>query len=90
MLQSILVSAIVVVAIVASIFAIWPVVADAPWEDSPSASVPAGKDNRDLRCESALELRNSLLTEAPGRDRSRFSQFDRDLRDAKSGVVRFC
>ena len=56
-------------AVIASIFAIWPVVADAPWEDA----VPEVEESRgdELRCEAALSLKGELeLKRADTRRRS--------------------
>ena len=50
------------VAITASVFAIWPVVADAPWEDS--APVEEDRTNQ-IRCEGALSYRNSIIEAGP-------------------------
>ena len=47
------------IAIVAAVFAIWPVVTDAPWEESAPAVVDDGTD--DVRCEGALSLRASVI-----------------------------
>jgi hypothetical protein len=52
------------VAVTASVFAIWPVVADAPWErdiSPPGVSQPAPtQDLRPLRCQAALDWLNQL------------------------------
>ena len=54
-----------IIAVTASVFAIWPAVADAPWEDdAPAVVVEDGRDV--MRCESALELRDDVL--ADGRE----------------------
>ncbi len=54
------------IAITASVFAIWPVVADAPWQADPVVvEVPVGIDRtNEIRCEQALELRERLLIES--------------------------
>ena len=52
------------IAVTASVFAIWPVVADAPWEDDTPVVVDTDIDA--LRCESALGLRADIL--ADGRE----------------------
>ena len=44
------------IAVTAAVFAIWPAVADAPWEAEPLA-----ENNNAIRCEAALSLRESLL-----------------------------
>ena len=43
---------VLIVAVVASVFAIWPVVADAPWEDE-AAVVTEEAEAPDPRCEAA-------------------------------------
>ena len=48
-----LAAAALTLAIVASVFAIWPVVADAPWEDGTSRT-------DELRCEAALSWKADL------------------------------
>ena len=46
-----------IIAVTASVFAIWPAVADAPWE--------AANSFKELNCEAALDMRNDLVvTEA--------------------------
>ena len=40
------------IAIVAAVFAIWPVVSDAPWEDT---------DTTAIRCEGALDFRELIV-----------------------------
>ena len=47
-----------VIAIVAAVFAIWPVVADAPWEDDAPAPVDR---TAEIRCEGALRFRDTAL-----------------------------
>ena len=44
------------IAVTASVLAIWPTVADAPWEDEMSL--------RELNCEAALGMRNELVVTA--------------------------
>ena len=54
------------VALVAAVFAMWPVVADAPWEQRPQAVQQEESDtNTDRRCDAALQLRDTA-TEAIG------------------------
>ncbi len=61
-----LISALVVtmlVAVTASVFAIWPVVADAPWEDD----VPVADSGDTLRCQGALDYRAAVVANPPMR-----------------------
>ena len=44
---------VLVVAVVASVFAIWPAVADAPWEEKPAVAESAP----DPRCEASLVMK---------------------------------
>ena len=46
------------VAVTASVFAIWPVVADAPWENDTPVVVDR---TAELRCQGALDYRNSII-----------------------------
>lgn len=52
------------VAVTASVFAIWPVVADAPWEDSVSGD--------EVLCQGALDYRAEIAGNPPTR-----AEFDR-------------
>ena len=47
------------IAVTASVFAIWPAVADAPWEDGTPVAVIDGTES--VRCEGALSLRASVI-----------------------------
>ena len=47
------------IAIIAAVFAIWPAVTDAPWEDDAPAAADDGNDA--IRCEGALSLRASVI-----------------------------
>lgn len=49
------------VAVTASVFAIWPVVADAPWEDD----VPVAESSDALRCQGALDYRTAIASNPP-------------------------
>ena len=58
------------VAITASVFAIWPVVADAPWEDKvPVQPTPAGRPTR-----TALEVSQAVQTQIPDWCTNSFNQ----------------
>ena len=46
------------VAVTASVFAIWPAVGDAPWEDEVAVAV---EETTDVRCEGALDLREAVI-----------------------------
>ena len=51
------------VAVTASVFAIWPVVADAPWENE----VPVADRGDTLRCQGALDYRAAIVANPPTR-----------------------
>ena len=53
------------IAVTASVFAIWPVVADAPWEDDTGMAVEDRTD--DVRCQGALDYRTAALANPPTR-----------------------
>lgn len=78
------------IAVTASVFAIWPVVADAPWEDD--VSVPVAVDNtEEILCEGALRLRESA---AEGLGNVTFRAAWRALEDqlerAQREIDRYC
>ena len=95
-----------VIAVVASVFAIWPVVGDAPWEDD----APAVVDDRigdndttsDTRCEGALSLRASVIAAGrlnPGRipvlgeepsNPGGLADYDAQLAKAEREIDRYC
>ncbi len=52
-----------IVAVTAAVFAIWPVVTDAPWEQAQetTASNSSHEPVNELRCEAALELRRTTV-----------------------------
>ena len=81
------------VAVTASVFAIWPVVADAPWEDKP----PTSSSRDEVRCQAALDLRAAILKD--GRDAYRTgvqnpetygNEYRRQLDDATREIARYC
>ena len=84
------------VAVTASVFAIWPVVADAPWEnDAPPVAAPVADDNRDLRCQGALDFRAAIVASPPTRVRGGVAITDqvalqRLLDDAEREITRYC
>lgn len=49
------------IAIVAAVFAIWPAVGDAPWEDDAPASVEPVDRTGEVRCAAALEVRAIMI-----------------------------
>ena len=51
-----------VIAVTASVFAVWPVVADPPWEDDVT---PPQDETTSIRCQEALDLRERLIFENP-------------------------
>lgn len=56
-----------IVAVVASVFAIWPVVADAPWEEEPVIIVQEQAAPEPTRCERLFEQLTEAVTEIAGR-----------------------
>lgn len=79
-----------IIAIVAAVFAIWPVVGEAPWEDdTPPVAV---EDNTQL-CEGALRLRETAvqaLAEASGARLSIRQEIEGQLRQAEREIDRYC
>ena len=78
------------IAVVASVFAIWPVVADAPWEDDVPTPVAVEDGTDSIRCEAALGLRSSLVL--AGRPLGEFflRDYEADLANAESEINRYC
>ena len=86
-------------AIVASVFAIWPVVADAPWQDDAAPVIENRSD--EIRCQGALDYRTAVLTSPPTRagtilggtntvaitDKAALQQL---LDTAESEIARYC
>ena len=57
------------IAIVAAVFAIWPVVADAPWEDEIVVPTPVVVDRTDdIRCQGGIDLRERAMFESSSQD----------------------
>ncbi len=54
------------IAVPASVFAIWPVVADAPWE----SEVAVAESTDTLRCQGALDYRVAVVANPPTRGHS--------------------
>ena len=78
------------IAVTASVFAVWPVVTDAPWEDD--VSVPVVDRTQEIRCEAALDLRETIVRQ--GRynrgNQSGLLDYEDVLRDAEREIDRFC
>ena len=79
-------------AVTASGFTLWAVVADAPWEDD--VSVPIVADNTDeIRCEGALRLREAVVEASQSAPRGIIA-FSRDAEDqlakAEREIDRYC
>lgn len=76
-------------AIVASVFAIWPVIANAPWEDDPGVAVEDRTE--EIRCAGALRLRESA-TEALGNSINivQLRAVQDQLEEAKREIGTFC
>jgi hypothetical protein len=47
----------------AMVLAVWPVVGDAPWEESNSEAAGEEEGRDDIRCEAALSLRETIISE---------------------------
>lgn len=79
------------VAITAAVFAIWPVVADAPWEDS----VPVADSGDAVRCQGALDYRAAIVANPPtrpfgGRNITDQDAFQRLLDQAQREIIAYC
>ena len=90
------------IAIVAVVFAVWPVVGDAPWEDERVAT----RDLRAIRCEGALQLRDSsvqalgnlpvvsrnpnIITSSGGVDPDQLARVDNQLEKAEREIGLYC
>ena len=79
------------VAVTASVFAIWPVVADAPWEnDVPIAAPPIADNSEALRCQGALDYRAAIVTANPSTSATTEFFLQRLLDDAEREITRYC
>ncbi|KKM90335.1 hypothetical protein LCGC14_1239680 [marine sediment metagenome] len=84
---------VLIVAVVASVFAIWPAVADAPWEEE--AVIVVETEAPDPRCEAAHIMKAEAtvsLAEIPRRN-SRGSpqgQLETVIEDADRDIRRYC
>ena len=77
------------VAVTASIFAMWPVVGDAPWEDD----VPIVQDGtNELRCEEALERRRAAtwVLGDLGIRGGQYTMLQNQLEQAQREIDRYC
>ena len=84
--------AVIVIAVLAGL-AIWPAVADAPWEQE--ASAPVVEDTTDeIRCEGALDLREAVIDAGQYRNGSSGkltgAEFDNQMDKAEREIARFC
>ena len=66
------------VAVTASVFAIWPVVADVPWEDEPVVVQPVDRI-AEIRCEGALRLRETWVERGAGPGASVYQGAEREI-----------
>ena len=78
------------IAVTASVFAIWPAVADAPWEDS---TAPDRTD--EIRCQGGLDYRTAALANPPTRVLVGVAVTDQEalqrlLGQAESEIARYC
>ena len=78
------------VAVTASVFAIWPAVGTAPWEDDPEPVVI--EDEIDLvRCEAALSLRESATLALASTETSRTrNPIQSQISTAEAEIDRYC
>ncbi len=79
------------VAVTASVFAIWPAVADAPWEDdAPPPVVQPVNRSQEMRCQAALDLRERVLFDSePSNDAAR-EAWVKLYREAESEIEVYC
>ncbi len=70
-----------VIAIVAAVFAIWPAVADAPWEDSEQPAPVVVDPTTEIRCQAGLDLRERLLFDRGGRTAEAWRSLMSDVMD---------
>ena len=91
--RSTLLIAVGVIAVTASVFAIWPAVADAPWENEPVVVEST------VRCEGALDFRVSIIDAgeyssglAIGRAQNAdgVRDYDTQLAKAENEIRRYC
>ena len=80
------IAALVLLLFVTSVFAIWPVVADAPWEDT---TVIVESEEVD-RCEAALRFRDTATLALQGTTRGALITAWDQIKDAEREVSRFC
>ena len=77
------------IAVSTSVFVVWGVVADAPWEDG--GSVPAVDRMQEIRCQGAYSLRESVI--AAGRLPNGLlstSDFEEQLAKAEREIRLYC
>lgn len=74
------------VAVTASVFAIWPAVADAPWEDA-TPTPPRPAQTNEIRCQEALDLRERYLFENPYREAEAWTAA---MENALEEIDRYC
>ena len=77
-----------VIAVTASVFAIWPAVADAPWEDEVPTPVVVSDDTDAIRCEGALRFRDSTVQ--TGKVGLGGNTYDEQLANAEREIQRYC
>ena len=81
------------IAIVAAVFAIWPVVTDAPWEDEVPTPVVVSDDTDAIRCEGALSLRGIAVEALGSRSDVFFTGYqniEAELAKAEREISRYC
>ena len=77
-----------VIAVIAAVFAIWPALGDAPWEDEVPTPVVLSDDTDAIRCEGALGFRNSTVQ--TGKVGLGGDTYDEQLANAEREIERYC
>ena len=83
------IAALVLLLFVTSVFAIWPVIADAPWEDSAVVRTTPEPERVD-RCEAALRFRDAATLALQGTTRGALIAARDQIGAARREVSRFC
>ena len=82
-----------VIAVIAAVFAIWPALGDAPWEDEVPTPVVVSDDTDAIRCEGALSLRGIAVEALGSRSDVFFTGYqniEAELAKAEREISRYC
>ncbi|MCI0890695.1 MAG: hypothetical protein J4O04_07795 [Chloroflexi bacterium] len=74
------------IAVTAAVFAIWPAIADAPWEDDTPVAEETDRTG-ELLCEGALRFREEAMAQAGDLSPNNLREF---LADAQREIDRYC